>query len=369
MQDIKKLSLEKIDKNFVVKSEIEKDDICWFDATKPPFDLYGFYKAETEATLKRMPTEVAERISLGVHNRSFNSAGGRVRFTTDSPYLAIKIEYGSLQKSPTFSLAGMNGCDIYTYKNGEFKFFCLVSPDYTDNEGYERLIELGEDAIGYRRGPAEKMEKTEYLVNLPSYNSVEKVYIGIKEGSHLSSGSKYRNEQPVVFYGSSITQGGCATRPGLAYTNIVSRQFNFDYINLGFSGSAHGEPEMMEYIAQLPMSVFVYDFDYNTDAAGLRAKHYNGYKAVREKHPDIPIIIMGHPNFKNEKWNFDRMEAISATYSRAKAEGDNNVYYIPSPELFGKWGIDFCSADGIHPNDAGFKLMAERLSIELEKIM
>lgn len=368
-QDVKNIELKKIDKNFAVESNIDKQDIAWYSVKNAPFELYGIYNPQSEKGFIRMPIEVAETVNLGVHNRSYNSAGGRVRFTTDSPYLAVKVEYASLPKSPTFALSGMCGSDIYTYKNGEFKFFALIYPEYTDTNGYERLVELGEDAIGYRRSPAEKMDKTEYLINLPAYHSVDNVYIGIKEGSYLSGGSGYRNEKPVVFYGSSITQGGCVSRPGLAYADIISRKYNLDYINLGFSGSAHGEPQMMDYIAGLPMSVFVYDFDYNTDANGLWAKHYNGYKAVRQKNPDIQIIIMGHPNFKGEKWNYDRMAALDDTYRRAVEEGDKNVYYIRSPELFGDLGVDFCSVDGIHPNDTGHLKMADRLSKEIEKII
>lgn len=368
-QDIKNLSLDKVDKNFAIPSNIEKDDIAWYSVKNAPFDLYGIYNAQAEEGFRRMPSEVAETVNLGVHNRSYNSAGGRVRFTTDSPYLALKVEYASLPKSPTFALSGMCGSDIFIYKDGGFKFFALATPDFTDDKGYERLIELGEDAIGYRRSPAESMEKTEYLINFPSYHTIDNMYIGIKEGSYLGGGSRYRNEKPVVFYGSSITQGGCAMRPGLAYTDIISRKYNLHYINLGFSGSAHGEVPMMEYIAGLDMAAFVYDFDYNTDANGLWAKHYRGYKIVRDAHPDIPIVIMGHPNFKGEKWNYDRMAAVEDTYKRAKAEGDNNVYYIPSPELFGEWGFEYCTADGIHPNDAGFKQMADRLSLEIEKII
>lgn len=367
--DVKNIPLSQIDKALTVNSDIEKEDIEWYDIRRGTFDIYGLYNPTEEGEFKRMPISVAEKVNLGVHNRAYNTAGGRVRFTTDSPYLAIKAEYSRLETSPTFALSGMAGIDIYTYKNGEFSFFHEIAPDFTDARGFERLVEFGENAIGYGRSPAETHEKTEYVLTLPSYCSLTNLYIGIKKGSMLEHGSDYKIKTPIVYYGSSITQGGCASRPSLSYTDIISRRFNADYINLGFSGSAHGEPIIFDYIAGLDMSVFVYDFDYNTDANGLKARHYNGYKTVREKNPDLPIIIMGHPNFRNEKWNFDRMAALDETYRRATENGDKNVYYIRTPELFGELGTAFCSVDGIHPNDTGFYKMSEKLGAVLEKIL
>ena len=368
-QNIRNLALDKVDKAFTVKSEIEKDDIKWFNIKEKPFNIYGLYKPENEDVFKRMPTEVTQNVNIGVQNRNFNTAGGRVRFKTDSPYLAIKVEYSRLETSSNFSLSGSSGVDIYTYKNGEFKFFDAISPAFTDTNGYERLIELGENAIGYRRSPAETHEKTEYVLTMPTYCSVDNMYIGIKDGSVLESGSEYKIKKPIVYYGPSTTQGGCASRPSLAYPELISRKFNADYVNLGFSGSAHGEETIFNYLADLDMSIFVYDFDYNTDASGLLARHLNGYKIIREKNPNLPIIIMGHPNFRGEKWNYDRMNAIDKTYKYALSQGDKNVAYIRSPELFGELGVDCCTVDGIHPNDLGFYKMYERLSIEIEKFI
>lgn len=366
--DVRNMSLEKIDKAFVVKSDIEKDDIAWFDVRKAPFNVYGLYNPETEEVFKRMPTEVAEKVNIGVHNRSFNTSGGRIRFKTNSPYLAIKVEYSALQKAPHFTLSGMNGMDIYTYKDEKFKYFSTVIPSFEDENGYERLIELGENKIGYGRSPIDTHENTEYVLTMPLYNSVNNVYIGIKEGSHLESGSEYKISRPIVYYGSSTTQGGCATRAGLMYPEIISRRFNADYINLGFSGSAHGEEAMMEYIASLPMSVFVYDFDYNSDANGIRAKHFSGYKIIREKNPELPIVVVGHANFFGEKWNYDRLAAMDESVAKMKALGDENVAYISSPEIYGD-DVDSCTVDGIHPNDLGFYKLSEKLGEVLEKIL
>lgn len=367
--DVKNISLAEIDKALTVESEIEKEDIFWFDIRKGNFDIYGLYNPTQLGEFKRMPIEVAEKVNIGVHNRAYNTAGGRVRFTTDSPYLAIKVEYSRLDTSPTFALSGMAGIDLYTYKDGCFNFFHEIAPDFTDAEGFERLVELGENTIGYGRSPAETHEKTEYVLTLPTYCSLTNVYIGVKQGSILDHGSEYKLKKPIVYYGSSTTQGGCATKPSLTYEEIISRRFNTDYINLGFSGSAHGEPEMLEYIAKLDMSVFVYDFDYNTDASGLRAKHYNGYKIIREKQPTLPIVIMGHSNFRNEKWNFDRMAALDDTYKRAKEEGDENIYYIRTPDIFGELDTGLCTVDGIHPNDLGFYKISQKLGEVLEKIL
>jgi lysophospholipase L1-like esterase len=128
---------------------------------------------------------------------------------------------------------------------------------------------------------------------------------------------------------------------------------------------------MMEYIASLPMSVFVYDYDYNAPTAEhLRETHYAGYRTVREAQPELPIIMMSAPNYDKTGYNApERRDIIAASYARARAEGDENVYFIDGKVHFSTFNADECTVDGTHPNDLGFYRMAEAVASVLEKIL
>ena len=187
----------------------------------------------------------------------------------------------------------------------------------------------------------------------------------------IQAPTPHRINDPVLFYGSSITQGGCASRPGNAYPSIVGRHMNMDHVNLGFSGSGRAEPAMREFIANMDMQAFVSDYDHNApDVAWLADTHYPLYKAVREKHPEIPIIFMTRPDIKPEgsrDFAFaDCRSVIWKTYEKARADGDENVYFIDGFSLFCRADRDLCTVDGSHPGDYGFVKMAEQVEQMLQ---
>jgi lysophospholipase L1-like esterase len=182
----------------------------------------------------------------------------------------------------------------------------------------------------------------------------------------------------VVYYGSSITQGGCASRPGKTYQDIICRRFDYNYINLGFSGSAKGEDAICEHMATLDMSAFVLDYDHNTPSEqNLIDTHEPFYKKVRAAHPDIPIIMVtapntklqGNVNYAGRGFLYNRREIIRKTYENAVAAGDQNVYFIDGESFFGTVGRDSCTIDNCHPNDLGFYRMAEQVWRVLSKIV
>ena len=140
-------------------------------------------------------------------------------------------------------------------------------------------------------------ELTYYTLNMPHYSEVKKLYIGLEEGSKLGEGKRYCNDKPVVFYGSSITHGIAAGRPGNTYENFISQKYNIYYINLGFGGNAKGEQSMAEYISELDMCMFVCDYDHNTpDAKHLMDTHYPFYETIRKKHPETPYVMISKPD-------------------------------------------------------------------------
>lgn len=346
--------ISKVDKNFIVDTKIDKADIKFYDVKEAPFKVYGVY--HTGERFIRLPSEVAKKVSDGVYSLHSHAAGGRVRFKTDSPYIAIYAKIPYPGKMSHFALTGSTGFDLYTMYGDEERYTATFVPPFDIQGGYEMVKEVGNGGM------------REYTINFPLYSTVREVYIGLAENAKIEEATPYRDMPPIVYYGSSITQGGCASRPGNTYQAHITRRFRIDHINLGFSGSAKGEDEMIDYIKGLSMSCFVLDYDHNSPSAEeLAATHEKMFKAVREAHPDIPIIIMQKPVWHLTEGGKFRQEIIKETYNNAVNAGDKNVYIISSRELMAVCGNDG-TVDGTHPTDLGFFSMAKAIEKVMEKI-
>ena len=338
-----------------IKVDTEREGMKLYDAKSAPFRLYGvFHDGER---YRRVPADVAEATNPGVFGHAKHTAGGRVRFITDSPYVFIKAVYDKAHVMTHMPLSGSSSFDMYVYEDGKQVYsstFRAPMPEETVG-GYESIRDWGS-----------KQMRT-ININFPLYNSVDELYIGLDENATVEPAPDYKYEKPIVYYGSSITQGGCASRPGTCYQGFVSRHFDINYINLGFSGSAKGEDAISDYIAGLDMSIFVYDYDHNAPTTEhLAQTHEKMFKNVRAKHPDIPIIMMSRPNIRKSSGEDKRNEVIKRTFANAVAAGDKNVYFIDGREL----ALDYDNTvDGCHPTDYGFKCMADRLIKELTKII
>ncbi len=344
------MDISRIDKNLRIETNLNKHDIVWYDGSQAPFRRYGAC-AQSVAPFRRLPENVAEETSIGVAAGAKNAAGIRLRFATDSPYIAIKTQWNSLGVMPHFALSGSVGFDLYRVKNGQHYFVGNFLPDFQAQKGYERAIDI----------PGGVMY--EYVLNFPLYNPVDALYIGLKEGSLLTAGEEqYVNSKPVVFYGSSITQGGCASRAGNSYEGFISRALNMDYINLGFSGSCHGEREIAAYMAEMDMAAFVCDYDHNSpDGAELLERHEALYKTVRAKQPTLPYIIVTRPWRTDTQVDRGRLSAIMQTYMHAVEAGDKHVFFVDGGGFFPA-GVELDgTVDGCHPTDLGFYFMAQGL--------
>lgn len=346
-------NIAKIDKNFKIETSINKPDIKFYNVLEKPFKVYGvFYEG---GKFRRMPESVAKTVSQGVYDLHIHTAGGRVRFKTNSSYVAINAVMPNIGKMPHFAISGSAGFDLYV-KGEKEVFKKSYIPAFNFTGGFESVIELGGN------------EMREITINFPTYSGVSELYIGLSDKAEVSEHSPYKYEKPIVFYGSSITQGGCCSRPGNTYEAVVSRRLDTDYINLGFSGSARGEDEIAEYIKDLDMSVFVYDYDHNAPTPEhLSATHERMYNIVREANPKLPIIIMTAPIFcPDATWDF-RKRIIKETYEKAKVRGDN-VYYLDGTKLM-EIAKNDGTVDGCHPNDLGFYSMAKAVGDVLEGIL
>lgn len=348
------MEIEKIDKNFLVCS-FEDEDTCWYDAGGYPFNIYGVI--EENGAFRRLPSQVSDNVNDGVKYLAANAAGGRVRFSTDSPYIAIKAELYSIGKMPHFTLCGSAGFDLYRDDSDYPEYAGSFLPPFDLGDGYSSKLDV--PSVG----------ESFYTVNFPLYSGVKKLYVGIKKGCSLGSGKPYESISPVVYYGSSITQGGCASRPGTAYQAEICRRTGIDFINLGFSGSARGEALMAEYVASLDMSVFVMDYDHNAPSEEhLKKTHMPFYSVIRQARPDLPVIFVTAPELKPSPWYAGRRKIIRENYESALKNGDN-VYFVDGGDFFSQPFAQFGTVDGSHPNDFGFYMMAEKIGAAVEKAL
>lgn len=342
------MDISKIDKNFNLP-QLDRTDVTWLNANDSSFSLNGIYYNEQENAYYRMPYGITEGVNWGVGN----TAGGRLRFKTNSSFVALKAiipAFCIMRHMPTVGTAGFS-----LYVNGKFHAMCV--PDTTTVMKYYESSLAGKNTPFAFQGYFSfgNNQEREIEIYFPLYNGVNELYVGIQDG-YTATPNPYPTKKRVVFYGSSITQGGCASRPGNDYIGHLSRWLNVDVLNLGFSGSAKGEQSMAKYLASLHEDVYVIDYDHNTpNAEHLQKTHYPFYETIRKENPTAPIVFITKPDTCDDS----RIAVILDTYAKAYASGDKNVYFINGKSLFTDEDRDSCTVDGCHPNDLGFYRMAK----------
>lgn len=376
------MNIEGIDKNFAPTTLVDGVEIEWRDASQAPIELNGFAWFGQERTFCRLPESALPKANAGVQQLAYCSSGGALRFKTDSKQVRIDAMLSSLTDMRHMPRTGSSGFDLYVGTGAEKRFISnispvssLANPGINENEDQtserDRLLQAKRVEGMMKRYVTKKMR--EYTLYFPLYNGVSSVRVGVEKGSEALSPTPFSIEKPLVFYGASITQGGCASRPGNAFTNILSRWLDVDVVNLGFSGSSRGEPAIAEAINSLDMSALFIDYDQG-ERDHLRANHERFFKAIREKHPTLPIVIVAKrdPKSGGEEVNVELQQGVDIirqTYENALNSGDKNVHFINHQALFACDHMDALTVDGVHPNDYGFVTMAKNLLPLLQRVL
>ncbi len=355
------MDITEIDKSFDVRSHNNEKNMAFHNALEPVFSLYGVMPPDEETPrYHRLPKAVAYATNDGVKGLYTHTAGGRIRFATDSPCLAVSARLNGFSKMSHMALSGSGGFDVMYSLEG----------DATEQYGGSVIPTYEVEGIygGYVYFPTKEMR---YItVEFPLYSGVDELYIGIKDDCALLPGREYKHKLPFVTYGSSITQGGCAANPNGSYQSLLSNLLDADYINLGFSGSARGEEAISRHLANMPMSVFILDYDHNAPTAEhLQNTHEPLFRMFREAQPDTPVIMMNRPRFHLTEDEVRRRDIIRATFDKAVAAGDTNVYYIDMSEHFEPVFGEVALVDGCHPNNLGFYYMAKAVAPVLAKLL
>lgn len=331
-----------------------------FHFSQAPFKVYGaplFYKT---GKMWRLPDELTEHLPKEFidWNLAHRCPGARLCFRTDSPVVSIRILFRSISVDIGMSLYAAQSGNVFVGERQKAVYKGLVMP----REGYNKP-----EATGTFYKSSEMEEVTVYL---PRNEEVTDVFIQLEDGATVETPTPYTYATPILFYGSSITEGGCCSMPATAYNALVCRWLDADYINMGFSGSAKGEIIMADYLNSLEKSVFVMDYDHNApNAAHLRETHAPFFRRIRQHSPHLPVIFMTKPNFDYDQDSKERRQIIFDTYQAALDSGDNNVYFLDGETFFGEEDRFACTNDCLHPNDLGMYRMAKKLYPVLEKIL
>ena len=327
----------------------------WYHLTDPALSLEGLALSDREGRRYwRLPADVIDQVNSGVSEVAKFPSGARVRFATDSRRIALCAVVGPAGYIKNVGAIGK--CGLAGYVDGEWHY--VVYPTASDAEEMTGAYDLDG-----------KMH--EHTVYLPLFTPLYDLMIGLDDGAQVKPPRPYAVQKPIVFYGSSITNGASATHAGNAYVSIVCRRLDASFLNLGFSGSARGEENIARYIAGLDMSLFVMDYDHNApDAAHLEATHERFFRIVREAQPDLPIALISKPDFDiDPEGNAARRAVIRRTYEHALAAGDARVRFIDGETLFGTTERRDCLVDGTHPNDLGFRRMADAITPVLRELL
>ena len=337
---------EEIDKNF--KAELPVfEGMKTYSIFSEPFRLYGLKYSDNG--FHRMDPEIADKVSDGVSVLNFHTSGGILRFKTDSKRIILTAELPDTGLMNHMPLTGTSSFSLYADKNYCGVFRAPSAEEYKGVWSSELPLPDGEKDIE---------------IHFPLYNGVKAVYISLEKAAALKEGKAYEDSLPIVFYGSSITQGGCASHPGNAYANMISRYFNREIINLGFSGSCMAEDIMCDYIQKLPMSLLVYDYDHNAPTPEfLESTHERFFISFREKNPTVPVLMISVADGCFGKEDIEKRKAtIIKTYKNAISKGDKNVYFLDGQHFYDETGLENSTVDTCHPNDLGFFAFFKNIS-------
>ncbi len=321
-----------------------------------PMRVYGlipYYDGEGFSKCHRSILDVIPRIdALGSR-----SCGGRICFRTNAKTLTLHMTLACVCYDIGISTYGCSSADIYIGARPNAPFAGLLNPPGDMRE------KTNAEAVRTFRLSGEWQDVT---ILLPRNETVTAFSAEIDDDAQIAPPTPYRNARPVVFYGSSITEGGCPTRIGCNYVSLLSNRLNLDVINYGFSGNARGDLRFAEYILKSDPSVFVYDYDHNAPTPDeLAATHEPFFRLIRNARPDLPIIMMTRPDFLCDADAAARRAIVRRTYENALAAGDRLVRFIDGGTFFPPALRRDCSVDTCHPNDMGFHYMAEAVTPHL----
>ncbi|MFB9863566.1 SGNH/GDSL hydrolase family protein [Rufibacter immobilis] len=322
------------------------------------FGVRGLGWEELAQTFTRLPAKAQGVVSEEVWRLGQNSAGLHVRFVSNSKSIKVKWSVRGNVSLNHMAATAVKGVDLYARSPQGWQWVGVGKPSGKKNEA----------EVVTNMAPGER----EFLLYLPLYDGVDSVAIGVENGASISAAAPYE-KKPIVFYGTSITQGACATRAGMAYPSIIGRCLNRETINLGFSGNGKMDPAMANLLAELDPTLYVLDCLPNMKPEEVQPRTLEVVRLLKAKRPDTPILLVENITYAHV-WIDQRVadvvqkknQALRKAYEQLAAEGVKKLYYRNTKDLVNPNGEG--TVDGIHLTDLGFTHLANALVKEIKTI-
>lgn len=338
----------------------EAKGVLWFDALLLPFE--GRPYSDTNSPFDRLPSNMEGIVEPYVWQLGKQSSGMAVRFITNAKQFEARWSLTKEQLGMTHMPAtGVSGLDLYIREGDSYRWAGVGRP--------ARQIGASEMFLDFA-----EMAPREYILYLPLYNGVQSLEIGIPSGAYIAPAPPRpaARTKPVVFYGTSITQGACASRPGAAYTAIISRALDRSHINLGFSGNGKMYPEFVDLLARIDAECYVIDCVPNMTPELVDERAAGFLRGLRAAKPTTPIIVVEsllppHRAYNESRANYpERNARLRAAYEQV-VQPNEPWFYVRGDDLIGNDGEG--TADGIHPSDLGFMRISEELIPVIEQAL
>lgn len=356
--------IRKIDRNMDFKT-VDSSGMDWFSVDDEPLVFEGLYWRKKDGEFRRVLPEYS--ISPYIDETlSFHTSGAMLRFITDADEIRIDVKLHKNARMDHMASTGSMGFDLYC-GCGSSKRLCRTARFSRDVDEYcVPVFELGEREHGER----------EFTLHFPLYCGVKSFRIGFKSGSVVKAPSPWCDPRPIVVYGTSIQQGGCASRPGMSHTNIMSRMLNRPFINLGFSGSGKGQPSAARMVAAVENpAMFILDYSANAKNDGLRETLSEFITILRSAHPETPILLVSRTKYIDEHegvgytgYRLEQTVIYQDELRRRREAGDKNIHFLDGMSLYGELGAE-CTVDGVHATDLGFYMTAKHMAPVIAEIL
>lgn len=369
--------INQLDRNMMVNSIAEGHEIRFYDLEDKAFHVSGFMKFDQEHRFSRIPNQkrdLLQQVNPCLVELGDNSAGGQISFRSNTKRLVIRAKIQTVHNMVNMTPVGQCGFDCYVGKQkDDLTFFGITK---FDSKTKEYQCEVIEPKIIQALNQKGNSDMNEFVINFPLYCKVLQVQIGIDQDAILKPPSPYSKKGKLVFYGTSITQGGCASRPGMAYTNIISRRLNLEHLNFGFSGNGLGEYEVAQMLAEIedPL-MYVIDYEANSGTNGRMVASLDGFiQRIRKVHETTPILILSRIPYVLDEFDFatkelrTRLREFQQEFVTRNKFVDHNLYFMNGRDLFPEQYEEF-TVDVIHPTDLGFYYMANNLTPVIKNIL
>jgi len=329
----------------ILSGSASAQNVVYTDASV--FPLYGKVSEQTNERYERLPSSLEGVSREPVWYLGRHSAGLFIRFRSNSTSIHARWESTFNNTMTHMTDTGTKGLDLYALVDGEWRHVCSAQPQ---GKKSERCIIANMDPV-----------EREYMLYLSLYDGIKSLEIGVDEGSMLDLPAVDRpsREKPVVMYGTSILQGGCANRPGMAHTNIIARRLDREVINLGFSGNALLDMEIAELMASVDdPGLYVLDYVPNASADAIDQVGEQFFRIIRDAHPEVPVVFIEDVIFPHTIFDNKILEEVTKKnvaqkrlFKKLKKSGEKRIYYISAEGMIGDDGE--ATVDAIHFTDLG----------------